>query len=324
MARSQPHDPRTVLAVSKALTVLREPDPHAKARKTDEVREEITSWASESEGLAGVEEVNELDLHEIPDKPARSSLVRIVPPRELKSLGKGGSLNSRKAILHSLTHIESWAVDLSWDIIARFTIALDLPFGFVLDFATVASDEARHFSLLRSRLEELGGSYGDYPAHDGLWESAEETSASCMSRLAVEHCVHEARGLDVLPQTIGRFRKNGDEATAVVLETVVYPEEITHCAAGLKWFAFLHVRDHCEGEEGDRDGCLLEIESLRIGETFSIADILERHGFDRAPLIESFHSCVRSHFHGRLKPPFNEEARARAGFTAEFYEPLAG
>ena len=41
---------------------------------------------------------------------------------------------------------------------------------------------------------------------------------SLPARLAVEHCTHEARGLDVLPQTIGRFRNNGDAKTAEILE----------------------------------------------------------------------------------------------------------
>jgi hypothetical protein len=56
-----------------------------------------------------------------------------------------------------------------------------------------------------------------------LWESAENTSYSLPARLAVEHCVHEARGLDVLPATIAKFRNGGDEETAQLLESVIYP-----------------------------------------------------------------------------------------------------
>ena len=68
----------------------------------------------------------------------------------------------------------------------------------------VAADECRHFALLERRLQETGSSYGALPAHDGLWESALESAGSLPARLAVEHCCHEARGLDVLPQTIHR------------------------------------------------------------------------------------------------------------------------
>lgn len=35
-------------------------------------------------------------------------------PSLMPKLGKAGSLQSRQAIVHSLVHIESWAVDLSW------------------------------------------------------------------------------------------------------------------------------------------------------------------------------------------------------------------
>lgn len=57
--------------------------------------------------------------------------------------GKGGSLASRIALLHSLAHIESWAVDLSWDIVARFGRSEGMPRSFFDDWAVVAEDEAR-------------------------------------------------------------------------------------------------------------------------------------------------------------------------------------
>jgi uncharacterized ferritin-like protein (DUF455 family) len=114
-----------------------------------------------------------------------------------------------------------------------------MPREFFDDFVKVAQDEGRHFQLLATRLGELGSSYGALPAHDGLWDSAEATAHDLSARLVVEHCVHEARGLDVLPTTISRFRKGGDDLTANLLESVIYPEEITHCAAGVRWFTFL-------------------------------------------------------------------------------------
>ena len=115
----------------------------------------------------------------------------------------------------------------------------------------------------------------------------------------MEHCVHEARGLDVLPQTIGKFRRNGDEASATLLETVIYPEEITHCASGLRWFKYLHAREVDGGDVGE------EPETEESG------------------VVKAFHEIVREYFHGALKPPFNDEARAKAGFTPVWYEPLA-
>ena len=75
----------------------------------------------------------------------------------------------------------------------------------------------------QERLQSLGSYYGALPAHEGLWESARATAGSLPARLAIESCVHEARGLDVLPQTISRFRAGGDAATANLLLTTVYP-----------------------------------------------------------------------------------------------------
>ncbi|TVU46941.1 hypothetical protein EJB05_06515, partial [Eragrostis curvula] len=177
-----------------------------------------------------------------PDRPARSDAVRLLPPSRMPKLGKGGSAQSRLAMLHSLAHTESWAVDLSWDIVARFGDAMRMPREFFDDFARVAQDEGRHYTVLSARLRELGSHYGALPAHDGLWDSAMRTSHCLLARLAVESCVHEARGLDVLPTTISRFRAGGDEQTAKILEDVIYPEEITHCAAGVRWFRYMCLR----------------------------------------------------------------------------------
>ena len=82
--------------------------------------------------------------------------------------------------------------------------------------------------IASERERTLARSYGALNAHDGLWNSASETAYSLEARLVIEHCVHEARGLDVLPSTIGKFRKNGDDQSADLLELVIYPEEVTH------------------------------------------------------------------------------------------------
>ncbi|XVF75675.1 hypothetical protein PTKIN_Ptkin13bG0205500 [Pterospermum kingtungense] len=230
----------------------------------------------------------------------------------MPKLGKAGSLQSRQAIVHSLVHTESWAIDLSWDIVARFGKQEAMPREFFTDFVKVAQDEGRHFSLLAARLEELGSSYGALPAHDGLWDSAIATSKDLLARLAIEHCVHEARGLDVLPTTISRFRNGGDDGTADLLETVVYPEEITHCAAGVKWFKYLCLRYRypalyqdslCQESEAGRSETQMEEGTEEV--------------------IQKFQAIVRTHFRGPLKPPFNEKARKAAGFGPRWYEPLA-
>ncbi|CAN8237287.1 unnamed protein product [Cochlearia groenlandica] len=280
--------------IESAIRVLNTSDPFEKAKLGDSIS---VKWL---QGAISEPYDPTVDLS-VPDRPARLTNVKLVSPSLMPKLGRAGSLQSRQAIVHSLAHTESWAIDLSWDIIARFGKQEKMPRDFFTDFVRVAQDEGRHFTLLAARLGEIGSHYGALPAHDGLWDSAIATSHDLLARLAIEHCVHEARGLDVLPTTISRFRNGGDKETADLLESVVYPEEITHCAAGVKWFKYL-----CERSK-DPDFTINSKESNDTNEE----------------IIEKFHSVVREHFRGPLKPPFNAEARKAAGFGPQWYEPLA-
>ena len=241
---------------------------------------------------------------DVVDDPVRDDSSRVVEPSRAKRLGNGGTVQSRIAICHSLASIESWAMILAWDCIQRFGEARSMPDAFYDDFVNLAADEGRHFALLSERLTAMGSSYGAMETHDGLWRTARETAGSCEARLVVEHCVHEARGLDVLPTTIDKFRRHGDEETARLLERVVYPEEITHCASGLRWFKYLYFRDGRGREEMTSEG--------GGGEETATSGV-----------VTAFHAIVREYFHGALKPPFNDDARARAGFTPAWYLPLA-
>ena len=174
-----------------------------------------------------------------------------------------------------------------WDIIARFGPAdKSLPLQFFSDFTKVALDESKHFSLLSARLVSLASFYGSHPVHGALWDSARASSTSLASRLAIIHLVHEARGLDVNPSTIAKFRAAGDTESVEVLE-VIHLDEITHVTAGHRWFTW----------------------------------VCEREGWDA---VAKFREEVRMHFGGRVKGPFNEEDRRKAGLTKEFYEDLRG
>lgn len=222
-----------------------------------------------------------------PDRPARPQKPELLPPAKMPRRRRGGTLKNRIALLHAVAHIELNAIDLAWDMIARFanTGNLIMPRAFLDDWVAVGDDEARHFYLLRDRLRQLGADYGDLPAHDGLWQAAQATSHDLAARLAVVPMVLEARGLDVTPAMIARLDRMGDAESAAALG-VIYQEEIAHVAAGQRWFSFL-----CE-----RDG-----ENIQ----------------------QRFHALVRENFAGALKPPFNHQARAAAGLESGLYEPLA-
>jgi uncharacterized ferritin-like protein (DUF455 family) len=219
-----------------------------------------------------------------PSRPARPERPRLRPPKEMPKRRAFGSPAGRIALLHALAHIELNAIDLAWDIVARFRREA-LPRAFFDDWVGIAAEEALHFELLATRLAAFGAHYGDLPAHDGLWESAAATADDLLARLAVVPLVLEARGLDVTPEMAARLERVGDGESAALLWRI-YRDEITHVAAGVRWF--------------DR--------------------LCEAHGL--AP-EEVFRERVRRCFKGQLKPPFNTPARAAAGFSARYYEPLA-
>ena len=219
-----------------------------------------------------------------PARPSRPDRPLLLPPRDMPKRKAGGNQEKRTALLHALAHIELNAIDLAWDIIARFGTA-DTPREFFDDWVKVGEEEAIHFSLLRARLNELGADYGDLPAHDGLWQAAEETSHDLLARLAIVPLVLEARGLDVTPATIADFRRAGDEQSAAILDRI-YRDEINHVAAGMRWFHH-----------------------------FAEAAALDPK--------QAWQERVRRHFKGTLKPPFNDAARSDAGFDPDFYRPLS-
>ena len=223
------------------------------------------------------------DRMAMPERPGRPARPELLPPRSMPRRSTSGE-KGRFALLHALAHIELNAVDMTWDLIGRFA-HIALPAAFFDDWVVVGHEEAEHFALVSQRLGELGGRYGDLPAHDGLWQSAQATGHDLLARLAVVPLVLEARGLDVSPGMIDSLREAADDRSAAVLE-VIYRDEKGHVATGMRWFRFM-----C-----DRAGVAPE---------------------------PTFQSLVRRNFRGPVKPPFNDRARAEAGLTPQFYKPLS-
>ena len=113
--------------------------------------------------------------------PGRPDRPRLVHPRELPKRGFG-TVEGRAAFVHAIAHIEFNAIDLAWDAAYRFR---GLPEAFYADWVSCAADEARHFVMLRDRLRQLGFDYGDFDAHNGLWEMAEKTAHDGLERMAL-------------------------------------------------------------------------------------------------------------------------------------------
>lgn len=228
-----------------------------------------------------------------PDRPNRPDKPVLLSPAQMPKREKAGSDKLKAALLHALAHIELNAVDLAWDIIARFSPYYDgnnaqgftLPRDFYDDWLKVADDEAKHFLMLRGRLHDLGSDYGALPAHDGLWESATRTAHDFVARLAIVPMVLEARGLDVTPNMIATMRGQNDHVTADMLQ-IIHDDEVTHVRAGTRWF------EHwCAYHNKD--------------------------------MQDTWQDLVREYFHGKLKRPFNHPSREDAGMIRDWYEPLA-
>jgi len=246
-----------------AARCLAEADP---ARKAELTRQTADAWA---QGLlrtgapAGWQPLAE---------PGRGERPRLVHPRDLPRRGLADAAG-RAALVHAVAHIELNAVNLAWDAVQRF---VDLPPPFQAEWVGVAAEEAYHFGLMSGRLEALGYGYGDFDAHDGLWAMARRTAADPLERMALVPRVLEARGLDVTPAMIERFRAAGDEDTAARLG-IILRDEVGHVAIGSRWFRHLCV---------ERD--------LDPGTTY--LDLLHRH------------------LNGQVRCPLNRKDRLRAGF----------
>jgi uncharacterized ferritin-like protein (DUF455 family) len=257
----------------EAVGVLETADPAAKARSA---RALAAAWRRG--------EIAEVGSAVPPARPARPARPELKRPGEVPRRRINRGTAGRSALLHALAHIEMNAIDLAVDIVARFTHE-DLPKEFYDDWLTVADEEGKHYLLLAERLEALGLAYGDLPAHDGLWQAAEETAHDLLARLAVVPLVLEARGLDVTPVMITKLQAAEDAESAAVLR-VIYEEEIGHVAIGKRWFDAVCARRGAEPQA-------------------------------------TWQALVRRHFKGQLKPPFNDAARQEAGFPADFYATLA-
>lgn len=274
MDQSTTETPKTLAAM--AVDVLTTADGRAKTAKS-------RAYAAQWKAARAAGESTEIGEASPPDHPARPDKPDLLSPRDVPKR-KPGSPAGRIALLHAVAHIELNAVDLHWDIIARFT-DVPMPMGFYDDWVQAADEESNHFNMMCDCLETMQSHYGALPAHAGMWRAAIDTADDLLGRLAIVPMVLEARGLDVTPGMIDIFKKAGETQAVGCLETI-YAEEVSHVAYGSKWFNFLCGRDNIDPKE-------------------------------------EFHKLVRHHFKGGLKPPFNEEKRADAGLPPDFYWPLA-
>lgn len=214
-------------------------------------------------------------LDEPPDLPGRPPRPQLVAPRAVPQRAVG-TTEGRAGLLHALAHIEFNAINLALDAVWRFA---GMPADYYRDWLRVAAEEAQHFGLLAAHLATLEVRYGDFPAHDGLWQMAERTGDDVLARMALVPRTLEARGLDASPAVRDKLLSAGDLAGAAIIDLLLR-DEIGHVATGNRWFHHL-----C------RERTLEPVSTY--------AQLTARY---RAP---------------RLRGPFNLAARRAAGFLPE-------
>lgn len=207
--------------------------------------------------------------------PGRPEKPRLVPPLNVPRR-KMDTIEGRASLLHSLAHIEFNAINLALDAIWRFP---DMPKQYYEDWLKVSKEEAYHFTLVNGYLQSHGFSYGDFDAHNSLWEMVERTVDSVIARMALVPRTMEARGLDAVPAIRDRFKQVKDVAAVEILE-IILRDEIGHVAIGNHWFNFLCTKNHVSP-------------------------------------IAMYRELARHYQAPKLRGPFNLAARRQAGFTDE-------
>jgi uncharacterized ferritin-like protein (DUF455 family) len=210
--------------------------------------------------------------HSIPGRPQQPTLVS---PGQLKKRSMR-TQEGRAALIHALAHIEFNAINLALDAIWRFK---NMPEKYYLDWLKVAGEEAYHFNLLSTHLNNLGFNYGDFSAHNSLWEMVERTQNDVIARMALVPRTLEARGLDACLPLRNKLEQAGDIEAALILD-IILRDEIGHVAIGNYWFNYL-----CQQNQ-------------------------------LVP-IDTFKRLCKDYNAPQLKPPFNFEARKKAGFTED-------
>jgi len=245
------------------LSCLQEIDPTTKAVRVRTLRK---SW------LNGEVEVGSGAPKPV-GEPGRPPRPLLVSPFEVERRSIT-TPEGHAALVHALAHIEFNAINLALDAVHRFR---RLPRVYYDDWLKVAAEEAYHFELLREHLCALGYDYGDFPAHNGLWEMAMKTAGDVLARMALVPRVLEARGLDASPALIAKFRGVGDARMGEILE-VILRDEIGHVGIGNRWYRYL----------------------------------CEQRGLDP---IATFARLIKEYDAPRIRPPFHVEARRAAGFS---------
>ena len=255
----------------QALFCLMLVDPEEKVKETFSLQ---NNYLSSSLNINVNYNVSTLLVPGRPDKPI------LVDPKEVPRRNIS-SLKGRLSLVHAIAHIEFNAINLALDAVYRFQ---DMPEQYYTDWCLVAAEEAKHFTMLSEYMESHGVSYGDYTAHNGLWEMAVKTDSDVLIRMALVPRVLEARGLDVTPSMINKLQATGDTQLIAILQKI-FDDEIGHVRIGTYWYRKLCAQRSLEPDK-------------------------------------TFLSLIDKYMQGAKFGPFEKEARIQAGFSEEEMQSL--
>jgi uncharacterized ferritin-like protein (DUF455 family) len=246
-------------------------DPEKKVEATLSLQK---SWLAGEFNLQPLVEIKALPVPGRPEKP------ELVDPRDVPRRNFS-SLKGRLTLVHAIAHIEFNAINLALDAVYHFQ---NMPDQYYSDWCRVAAEESQHFMMLSDYLQSHGMKYGDFPAHNGLWEMAVKTDFDVLVRMALVPRVLEARGLDVTPTMIEKLQSTGDIQLITILEKI-FDDEIGHVKIGSYWYKIL-----CE----------------------------ER---DMEPQ-QTFIQLIKKYMEGAKFGPFETQARLEAGFSHDEMQSL--
>ncbi|MDB9975780.1 ferritin-like domain-containing protein [Candidatus Thioglobus sp.] len=229
--------------------------------------------------------IGDLKKHQIPFdiKKSKVNVIKIPSPgRPLKPHlvdFKGAPKRDRSDLgmiknIHAICHIEFNSINLALDAIYRFQ---EMPHQYYSDWIRVANEETTHFLLIKDYLESIGHSYGDFDAHNGLWQMTVDTDYDVLSRMALVPRVLEARGLDVTPRIRKKFKDANLHKMVEILD-IIFKDEIGHVKIGNYWYQYL-----CNKRDLDP--------------------------------IKTFDLLIKKHIGSNLRGPFNIEARLLSNFS---------
>jgi uncharacterized ferritin-like protein (DUF455 family) len=218
------------------------------------------------------------------DAPGRPERPHLIAPDKVPKRSPH-TVQGRAALMHAICHIEFNAIALALDAVWRFP---NLPDVYYRDWMRVACEEATHFGLVQEHLHSMGYSYGDFDAHEGLWQMCEQTRHDVTARMALVPRTLEARGLDATPIIQKKLRSltAPDVQPSLAILDVILRDEIGHVAIGNHWYAWLCKQQGLDAHQ--------HFQALQIQY--------------RAP---------------KPKPPLNLQARRLAGFSQQELDHLS-